>query len=102
MSRRSSKRSFSKGSLDAHVWQLASRTPSTHTGDMPPSETPRASDRRAFALTLLILGLGLFVWGVVLGTDGITFTGIASPGVILVVGALAFAGGSHLLGRENH
>jgi len=69
---------------------------------MPPPETPRASDHRAFALTLLILGLGLFVWGVVLGTDGITFTEIASPGVILVVGALAFAGGSYLLGRENH
>jgi hypothetical protein len=69
---------------------------------MPPPETPWTSDRRAFALTLLILGLGLFVWGVVLGTDGITFTETASPGVILVVGVLVFAGGSYLLGRDNH
>ena len=68
----------------------------------PPPKARRASDRGTFALTLLILGLGLFVWGVILGTDGITFTEIASPGVILIVGALAFAGGSYLLGRESN
>jgi hypothetical protein len=66
-----------------------------------PPKVRRASDRRGFGLTLFFLGLGFFVWGFVLGADGITFTETVSPGVILIVGALAFASGSDLLGRGS-
>lgn len=66
-----------------------------------PPKVRRASDRRGFALTLFFLSLGLFIWGFVLGADGITLTETVSPGVILIIGALAFASGSYLLGHES-